>query len=374
MKILVVDDDPVLRKGTVRLLKKAGYTVLDVDNGTKALEVTAADQPDVILLDVHLPDINGMEVCRGIRSSTTLYRPCIVMLSSMHRRSEDLVKGLESGADGYIVRPIPNNELLARVNAMVRLKRAEDENRRLAIKVHEAKKYEAMGTMSRGIAHDYNNLLMVITGGLSLLEEDLAALGKIPKTLETVSKACGKATELTEKFLTLSRCGSSAGSLFSVEDLVDKAVKSLEQDIGISYDITMVPDLLSVRVDGQQVSHALECICRNAAEAMGGEGVVLIHGENQTRETLSTLPEDNDGEGARVVIYIRDTGVGIAPDAIPYLFDPYYSTKTVGTQKGMGMGLAMARSYIVCNGGDIYIESLEGEGTTATVWLPAVAE
>ena len=122
IRILVVDDDPDVLTGTVRLLKKAGYAVDQAASGEEALQVIRHDCPDLILLDRNLTGIDGVEVCRRIKQDPTLVDVPVVMVSASHAETDEQAEGLESGADGYISRPIANRELLARVGSYVRIR------------------------------------------------------------------------------------------------------------------------------------------------------------------------------------------------------------------------------------------------------------
>ena len=126
VRILVVDDDPRLLRATSRLLTKAGYEVTEAETGTQGLRLARAQKPDLILLDVILPDVDGLEVCRRIKGEPDLAGCFVAMLSGVKTSSNDRADGLEAGADGYIARPTSNRELLAWVAAMLRIKRAEE--------------------------------------------------------------------------------------------------------------------------------------------------------------------------------------------------------------------------------------------------------
>jgi PAS domain S-box-containing protein len=138
--ILIVDDDPATVRVQRHLLSKAGYTVIDAATGREGLEMVRQHRPDLVLLDVVLPDLSGIEVCRQIKSDPDLKNDFVVLCSGIRNASDDQVEGLETGADGYIVLPIPNREMLARVEAMLRINRAEKrlrETQRLSIKAEE---------------------------------------------------------------------------------------------------------------------------------------------------------------------------------------------------------------------------------------------
>jgi len=125
-KILITDDDPDVLLLTTKLLRRAGYEVLEASTGRECLEVVRAQHPELVLLDVVLPDTTGIELCKQIKADEHLRDIFLILLSGVQTSSEYQADGLNVGADGYIIKPIANKELLARVQAMVRIKRAED--------------------------------------------------------------------------------------------------------------------------------------------------------------------------------------------------------------------------------------------------------
>jgi DNA-binding response OmpR family regulator len=123
-RILIVDDQVDALQGVSRILKNAGYETFEAINGADCLKMAAEHKPDLILLDVVLPDIDGREVCKSIKANPETADIYVILLSSIRIESDSQAEGLEQGADGYIARPIPNRELLARVKSMLRLKQA----------------------------------------------------------------------------------------------------------------------------------------------------------------------------------------------------------------------------------------------------------
>jgi DNA-binding response OmpR family regulator len=143
--MLVADDDPDILLLTTEVLRRAGYEVLEASTGKECLEAVRAHHPDIILLDVMLPDTTGIELCKQIRADESSQGIFIILVSGVQISSDYQADGLNVGADGYIVKPIPNKELLARVQAMVRIKRAEDalrekerEQQKLILELREA--------------------------------------------------------------------------------------------------------------------------------------------------------------------------------------------------------------------------------------------
>ncbi|MGD0233087.1 MAG: diguanylate cyclase [Syntrophorhabdales bacterium] len=125
-RILVVDDDPDLLELTSEILRRAGYEVLEASTGKECLEAVRAHHPDLVLLDVVLPDVTGVQVCKQIKGDQQLRGTLVILISGLRVSSDYQADALNVGADGYIVKPISNKELLARVQAMERIKRAEE--------------------------------------------------------------------------------------------------------------------------------------------------------------------------------------------------------------------------------------------------------
>ncbi len=125
-KVLVTDDNPEIRLMSTMLLRRAGYEVLEASTGQECLDAVRVHHPDLVLLDVMLPDMTGTQVCRQIKNDENLKDIFVILASGIRISSENQAEGLDIGADGYIVRPIPNKEFLARVQAGERIKRAED--------------------------------------------------------------------------------------------------------------------------------------------------------------------------------------------------------------------------------------------------------
>jgi PAS domain S-box-containing protein len=148
MRILVVDDEPDVRRALSRLLSRGGYQVLEASTGEEGLRLAREERPDLILLDVMLADMGGLEICERIKADAELARSLVLLFSGNQVDSESRAQGLESGADGYIRRGLPPRELLARVEAMLRIKRAEESHRQA---LHALRESEAR---YRSIAED----------------------------------------------------------------------------------------------------------------------------------------------------------------------------------------------------------------------------
>lgn len=138
IRVLVVDDDDLLRHGVARLLDRAGFGVLEACSGLEALGLARSKRPDLLLLDVILPDTNGLEVLKALREDPETKGIYVLMVSAVRTASEAQADGLEAGADGYIARPVSNREMVARVEAMERIILAERDRDRMILELQAA--------------------------------------------------------------------------------------------------------------------------------------------------------------------------------------------------------------------------------------------
>ncbi len=125
-KILVTDDDPDILEINATILRNAGYEIYEASTGAECLDMVRQHRPDLVLLDVVLPDMTGFDVCKGIKEDPELQRPFVILMSGIQVSSDHQAEGLSVGADGYLVKPMSKKEFVARIQAMERIKRAED--------------------------------------------------------------------------------------------------------------------------------------------------------------------------------------------------------------------------------------------------------
>ena len=232
----------------------------------------------------------------------------------------------------------------------------------------KSRKLESIGTLAGGIAHDFNNLLSVILGNLLLAQEDIDADKKTSSFLKEAEKASLRAKDLTSRLITFSNGGEPVKRAASIEELIQELTLSSFSDSGIDWDVSIPDDVSTAEMDKAQIKQVIHNIMINAIEAMESKGAIKIHAENITivENDVQTLKP-----GRYVKIFIKDQGVGIAEENLSKIFDPYFSTKGFGTQKGMGLGLSVCNSIVKKHDGLITVESELGKGTTVSMFLPA---
>jgi PAS domain S-box-containing protein len=247
---------------------------------------------------------------------------------------------------------------------MTEMKRAEAERAELGEQLRQAQKMEAIGQLTGGVAHDFNNILQGILGNLVLAEERQAELGdeRLGRYLERARLASQRARDLIQQMLTFSRGRRGERRPASLAALVREGLKLLRSSLPATLELHTELDeaLPAVAADPVQVEQVLMNLCINARDAMDGAGTVAVsvRAAEYGRATCASCRQRIAGRF--VELAVRDTGSGIEPQVRDRMFDPFYSTKQVG--KGSGMGLAMVHGIVHQHGGHVLVESEPGHG------------
>jgi two-component system sensor histidine kinase/response regulator len=369
-KILIVDDSVSVARLTKAVLKKE-YQVEIASNGEEAFEILRSYIPDIILLDVIMPGMDGIEVCKKIRTDKNLFFIKIIMISSQTQIDERM-KGYEAGADDYLGKPFNKEELLAKVHVFFRLKLVEDKLNEMNEKLNEqvrirtdqlidSAKMAAIGKSTAGIIHNLNNPLQAILGYSELLEMTSPHNPHIQKLRSSAMLM----KEMIASILITSR-GENCIKIDSI-DLNSLLLNQIEMmktnnffknQIKIEIDLQQIPPYKGVY---SHFSQSLSNLIKNAVDAM----------YNTEKKVLSIQTKASEHE---VQITISDTGCGMEPDTIKSIFDPFFSTKPLSAKNdeptGTGIGLASTKEMIEAYGGKIDVESQFGNGSKLTVILP----
>lgn len=229
----------------------------------------------------------------------------------------------------------------------------------------QASKLESLGILAGGIAHDFNNILTVISGNISLAKMIIDSEDEVSELINEVEQAAWQARDLTQQLLTFSKGGAPIKETASIQDLLRDTSGFVLRGSNVSCNYAIPEDLWTVSIDKGQISQVINNLIINADQAMPEGGVIILKAEN-----CSEFSEASTQSGNYVKIDIIDAGMGIAPEDLPKIFDPYFSTKS----KGHGLGLASSYSIIKKHDGHIKVSSIAGEGTTVSIYLPAFPE
>lgn len=363
VRAAVVDDDRLMRELVRRTLESRGYAVVEGDTGAAGLRL-AQSKPDVMVLDLNLPDLSGLAVCRAIRTSGV---PVVFLTADDSERT--IVSCLESGAADYVQKPFTPSVLIARVDAVVRTNRADQARRRHTEELEGA--YQALrearaevvlqhritglGVLAAGIAHEMNSPLGALIASLQFATKEPAGADK-EGAIEDALVAARRIAELVR------RMGAIAGSGERVIRKVDLRARA-EQVAAAFSDATA-----DIQVTGSRiVIDAVEAEVREVLMALIENSIQATQGIRNARIDISV---EDEAEGASVIV--DDNGPGIDEADLPFLFDPFFTRKRVW--KTTGLGLAIAQAAARRHGGEVSVAA-RGPlgGARARLWLPHTA-
>lgn len=386
--ILIVDDEPF----NLDLLEQElddEYAVVRAENGVEALEKAESENPDLILLDIRMPEMDGLEAVRKLRESAKHVTTPVIMLTAQST-TEEKVEGLDAGADDYITKPFDPDDLHARIRSNLRigrlqrelaeerneLKQALDDLRAAEVQLVHSEKMAGLGKLVAGVAHELNNPIGFIYANMGhfqryvgQLREMCEASGfqgeaaeKAEKTFSTLDRlveSCSNGAQRIKEIVlglrAFSRLDEAERKTVDVHEGIDSTLTLLEHHMKDRITVTKdYGDLPLVECMPGQLNQVFVNLLTNAVDAVEGEGEVVITTRTEGDEHVS--------------IGIRDTGAGIPDDVRSRIFEPFYTTKDVG--KGTGLGLSISYGIVEKHGGSIAVESAAGEGTTFVVRLP----
>ncbi|MEI6694765.1 MAG: hybrid sensor histidine kinase/response regulator [Bacteroidota bacterium] len=348
--ILIVDDIPTNLKILDGILKGDGYKVRPVPNGLLALQAAEKERPDLILLDIMMPEMDGYEVCRKLKENPELVDVPVIFISALND-TQDIVKAFTSGGVDYITKPFQAEEVKARVATHLKICRQN-----LELKQLNAEKDKFFSI----IAHDLRSPFTGFLGLTQILEEQLSDLSKeeILDFSTSMRKSATKLFTLLENLLEWARIQQglipftpeTVQLLAVVNESIGmiKESASLKQ-IEIIYDI---PDEITVVTDTNILQTILRNLVSNAVKFTSKNGSIII----------SVLPQ-NDGS---MVISIKDTGIGMSQHIMDNLFRIDVNTSRKGTdgETSTGLGLIICKDFIEKHGGKLWVESEVGKGSS----------
>jgi signal transduction histidine kinase len=380
VRILVVDDNEALRYSVTRTLQEAGYQTLEAATGAEGLRL-CAESPDLILLDVNLPDMSGFQVCRQVKSSPSTSHIPVLHISSTFVDAEYRVKGLEGGADAYLTEPVDRAELIASVNALLRLKHAETVARQQAQRATTAlaQLAELNSTLERRIAERTDELTFA-NDSLSELSAELLKIQdeerrRIARELhDSVGQSLAavkmnNSMVLRESQQLSVRAAEAATQINALTDEVIRNIRTISHllhpplldEMGLAAALNWYVQEFSARsgigvtFDGSTqierlTPEAETNIFRIVQECLGN-----VHRHSHCSAAKVIINAGRDG----ILLTVADNGVGISPSRLQEL------------QRGVrsGMGLRSMRERIAPFGGELTISS-QGQGTMVTVALP----
>ena len=366
--ILNVNDHEQQRYVVSKMLSNAGYRVIEAATGLDAVALARREQPDVVVLDILLPDINGMEVCRRLKQDAHSTTPFVLHTSATFASTEIRVAGLDVGGDAFLAQPFTAQELVATVRALVRRKRVEEDQRRRAEEFAEADRRK--DDFLAMLGHELRNPLNALTMSQAIIEQ-YPAQGPAEQHARAVARRqTAHLTRLVNDLLEVSRVTRGTITLARQHlDLVEVVretagvVRSTTLDARAQTLVLSLPDF-PVPVDGDRVrlGQIFANLLENASK----------YSPDHTRIDVEVGIELGDGRSVAVAT-VADRGRGIAEEQLGHVFSLFYqaqpSEARIGT--GLGIGLTLVRALAELHGGSVTVRSAGlGKGSEFEVRLP----
>jgi len=381
LRILVVDDDPFILQEIALHLMGAGYRVDTAGSAVQALEKMDSFHPKIVLTDWIMEGMDGLELCRQLRQRKNGRLLYIILLTS-HDGEDSLVKAFDAGSDDYIPKPVSPRILLARVQAGARLarlqleveqaRREQAERERMAQQIQRAHKMQAIGTLTGGIAHNFNNYLAAILGYTELAKEMFPGVGdgQLDEFLDNIQQAGSEARDLVVSLRSFSNGGSDSRKLPLLGVMLGDIVRMLQPVMTASIQLKadFDEDVPLVLVSQDQMYQMMMSLCINAREAMEGVGEISLR-LRHVRDVHACCASCHEWQHDDYLeLSVCDSGRGIDAETLQRMFDPFFSSKDVG--RGTGLGLSVVHGIMHGCDGHILVDSEVGKGSCFRLLFP----
>jgi signal transduction histidine kinase len=367
LRVLFIEDcvdDAALQ---IRLFELAGYDIVFERVDSPASLNRALDHSwDLIISDYSMPQYSGADALRLIRK-LGLETPFIFVSGTMGE--EAAVASLKAGAQDYLMKG-NLSRLIPAVQRELREAEARRQRRDLEHQLHQLQRFEAIGRLAGGVAHDFNNIIGAIMGWAEIGLSEAPPECRWRDRFLRIRIQADRAAALTRQLLAFARRQILQPRSIELNELVREEIALLKNVIGERnvIDMNLAESLPPVLVDPGQIEQVIVNLCLNARDAMPEGGHLTI--------TTSKTEFPQDGPrvhsdacpGSYVLLSISDTGEGVSSDTLEHIFEPFFTSKEVG--KGTGLAMATVFGIVKQHQGFIVVESINGRGTTFRVYLP----
>lgn len=332
-------------------------------NGRECLSSVEETKPDLILLDIMMPEMDGIETCQHLKSNPVTETIPIIFITAKASK-EGKLEGLDAGAVDYITKPIDLDETLARVRTQLRLQEMFRENLGLQERLGDARKAAAVGAITQGIAHNLNNLLGVVVGYLDLIKNGHDSPDMVKRSVGLMDHAITRMVNIIRQLGTIANNERHELASLSVTDLLESSIERFKDEYEIPAEVVIESALESnthVSANAETFENVLGKLLMNAWESYPKNTAP------EQRPIKITAQIQRDRGPAMLELKVTDQGAGIAPEVTDTLFEPFITTKT---SVGRGMGLTIARHTIRNLEGELRVIQDAAGGVTATLTHP----
>jgi len=361
--ILIVDDDMMQRLSARAYLEAAGFSVFESCGGYDCIEQLHSVRPDLIILDVMMPDIDGFEVCRQIRSDPDLIHTPVLMITGLDDQNS-IERAFEAGATDFLVKPLTWTLLAYRVKFILRLSQIE-QNTRDALHLAEAAN-RAKSNFLANMSHELRTPLNAIIGFSDFMRGKPLTPSAHKQYASHIHEAGTHLLQIVTDVLDLSRVDAGkmelSEDIVQIEPIVRASILIVSQRAAkhaIKLCVSISDSIPPIKADQVRLKQILINLLSNAVKFTPCNGEVHV--------SVNQSPKGD------VVFIVRDNGIGIAPEDIASIQQPFVQLDDVATKRyeGTGLGVPLALAMAKLHGGSLIFESRLGIGTTVTVTLPA---
>lgn len=361
-KILVVDDQPINVQLLKSKLEREGLEVIAASTGIEAINLVNEEWPDLILLEMIMPDMDGIELCQRLQSREET-RSIPVIFITARPTKEIKLEGLRVGAVDYITKPIDLDEALARVQTQLRFVALNRQILDLQRRLEESRRAATIGAITQSITHNFNNLLGVVIGYLDLIKVFHDKPDNVKSNAVHVEDAVQRIVGIIQQLSSLGVKIRPPLITTRLDRLIEGAVSRFHNDYKLTALVTVTNPSGRLEIDAntEVFDEIVSRVLINAWESYGQQPVDLrpIY--------LTTQIVEKPGEPKFIEIRIEDRGRGIDPGIRDRMFEPFISSKQTG---GVGVGLTITRQALRTLGGEVTMEDRPGGGTIAILLHP----
>lgn len=388
--IFVIDDNPINLNLLAHLLRERGYQVRIATSGRRGIVAVRTSVPDLIMLDITMPEMNGYEVCQQLKADDQLRDIPVIFISALDD-ALDKVKAFEVGGVDYVTKPFQIEEVLARIENQLRISQLQKELRetnnqleRQRAQLLEANQKlkdveQAKADFTAMLVHDLKSPLTVVKTMLDLLQFDevinqAIAEQRLTDVMVASERNVDKILDLIQEILEFSRIESQNLNL----DTEPVNIEGILRDCVVTTSVTALQNHITVEADIQEnlplvygdrvkLERVFSNLLSNAVKFTPTNGKITIEARQMNQ------PDSTSLEPPLIAVHISDTGEGIPAEEVPYVFEPYrQATKRKG-RLGVGLGLAIVKRIVTAHKGQLCVESQLGVGSRFTVLLPVLS-
>ena len=372
IRLLLVDDEEGFRAALARRLAKRGFNLLQASDGAQCLDILGENSVDVVVLDVKMPGISGIDTLRAIKQA---FKKIQVILLTGNVAIADGVEGIKAGAFDYLTKPVEIDHLINKIRQAFAMSHLEEEKQKqveyrakIEKKMIDTDRLVSLGILSTGVAHEINNPLAIINESAGFMKQviDTDEMSKFGQKdalimgIEKIEKSIKRARKITHQLLGHVKKSGSQFTKVNLKTLVSEILGLLKKEIKdkqISIHWEIQNDKIIIWSDPYQIRQVLINLLNNAVHALKQNGLISI--------SFHEIKND-------VILEIKDNGVGIPKDNLRKIFDPFFSTKSF--DEGSGLGLFVVHKIIDGLDGEIEVTSEVGKGTCFSIKFPKKLE